>query len=237
MKYKLILLIIPFVCFVLSCERNSQKRTTTCVQPDKYDYLDSYNLDSSLCTTDTCIKYLDIWKELLIEKNNLSQDFFDNNIQLVKSKTSRWNDGISFRICYKLTVKWAVAYNCDKFIIKINKENNLFPTLDLPRDTLLSKDEIRIAVENRAFSSNITELSNSDDLKYSSMENALTTLIDYANVNKLCYGEIYINDSTGNLTLSASAEYENETNSCIEGHIDLINGHKVVNDQPCWIFK
>lgn len=237
MKDKMILLIIPLICFILSCERESQKRTTTCVQPDKYDYLDSYYLDSSLCATDTCIKYLEIWKELLIEKNNLSQHFFDNNIQLVKSKTNKWDDGVSFRICYKLTVEWAIAYNCDNFIIKIDKDNNLYPALDLPRDTLLSKDEIGIAVGNRAFSSNITELSNSDDLKYSSMENALNTLIDYANVNELCYGEIYINDTTGNLTLSANAEYENENNSCIEAHIDLIDEKKVVNDQPCWIFK
>lgn len=82
------------------------------------------------------------WKELLIEKTNLSRDFFENNIQLIKTKT-----------------------------------------------------------------------------------------------NKLCYGKIFINDSTGNLTLSANAEYENENNSYIEGHIDLISGKKVVNDQPCWLFK
>ena len=123
MKNILIILTIPLIGLVFSCEKDKQKRTTTCVQPDKYDYLDRYNLDSSLCFKDTCKKYRDIWKELLIEKNNLSKDFYDNNIQLVKSMTNKWNDGVSFRICYKVTVKWAIAYNCDNFIIKINKDN------------------------------------------------------------------------------------------------------------------
>ena len=109
--------------------------------------------------------------------------------------------------------------------------------MDLPRDTYLSKEKVKIAVENRAFSSDITKISNVDDIKFSTIDNALQDLTKFSSVNQLCLNMIMINEDNGNLILKASAQYNNEDNSCIEGTIDLITGDKKVNDTPCWIIN
>ena len=225
--------------FLFSCKKSNEeqeKRITKCSQSGEYDYLDNYKIDS-LCTSELCSKYLEIWKELFKEKNNLNDDYFINHIQLCESEVNPWKNGISFRICYKIGVEWAIAYACDQFIIKINKDNHYYPALDLPRDEYLSKEKIRIAVENRAFSSNMTNLSHSDHLKFTSMGNAMSSLIKTANVNTLCMNMIYIDKTSGNITLEAWAEYENEENSCIRGSIDLITGKAEVTDTPCYIIN
>ncbi|MFA5297887.1 MAG: hypothetical protein WC389_06725 [Lutibacter sp.] len=229
-----LLIFVSMILILTACEKDIQTRQTTCLQPGDYDYLDNYKIDS-MCSSDACTEYLTIWRELLAEKNNLSQDFIDSHIELCQSEIQSWADGISFSVCYKFKIGWAIAYNCDQFIIKINADNTSYPSLDLPRDTYLSKEKIKIAVDNRAFSSYITKMTNTNDLKFISMESALNDLIEYSDVNMLCLNRVIINDDTGNLTLEASAQYENEENSCIQGTIDLISGDKNVNETPCWI--
>lgn len=138
-------------------------------------------------------------------------------------------------MCYKFKTDWAIAYNCDQFIIKINTENTLYPALDLPRDTYLTKEKIKIAVDNGAFSSGITRIDNSNNLKFMDMESALNDLIEFSGVNILCLNQVRLDEKTGHLILIASSEYVNEGNSCIKGTIDLITGEKQVIDLPCWI--
>jgi hypothetical protein len=233
MKYSTLGFITLILVFT-TCEKDKQTRQTTCVQSGDYDYLDNYKIDS-ICTSDLCTEYLTIWKELIKEKNNLNQDFFDTHLELCESEIHTWADGISFMVCYKLKIGWAIAYNCDRFIIKINADSTLYPSLDLPRNTYLTKENIKIAVDSRAFSSDIIKIANANNIKYSTMENALSDLIEFSGVNELCLNQITINKDNGDLILKASAQYENEENSCIEGKIDLITGDKNVNDTPCWI--
>lgn len=188
-----------------------------------------------MCSSDLCLEYFNIWKELIKEKNNLSQEFIDAHIEYCYSEINSWAKGVSFRICYKLKVDWAIAYSCDQFIIKINADNTYYPALDLPRDTYLTREKVKIAVDNRAFSSDIIKVSNNDKIKYSTMDNALQDLIGFSGVNQLCLSMITINADNGDLILEASAQYENEENSCVIGTIDLITGEKEVIDTPCLI--
>lgn len=222
------LLLIPFI----SCSDNNQSRETTCNQENTFP---ENSAAGSLCSDAFCAEYFTIWKELLMERNDLSQDFFDSHIELGKSDIHSWNDGVSFSICYKFRVGWAVASVCDQFIIKINADNILFPALDLPRDTYLSKDEIKLAVEKRAFSSKIIKIAKEENIKFPTQEIAMSDLIEFADVNQLCSGRISIDKNNGHLTLHASAQYVNEFNSCIQGTIDLITGDKIANDTPCFI--
>ena len=230
---------IIFICFILfvslmSCkEDHHQERTVTCFQEDEYDYLNHYKIDS-MCTSEICTDYLNIWQELFKEKNNLSETFFDEHIVLCQSYLSTWNKGITFRICYKVQMDWAIAYGCDKFVIKLNSDSNLYP--ELPRNEYLSKDEIRLAINQNRIYSQIATVSNSN-IKFPSMNDALNKLIKDADVNTLCISKIYVDESTGNLMLEAWAEYENEENSCIKGKINLISGNTEVTDTPCYIIN
>lgn len=238
MKNLFLSILIVLLAILPSCEEKievkTQEKLVECIQQGDYDYLNNYNM-GSLCTSDQCREYQAIWKELLMEKNNLSESYFENHIQIANSAIESWNDGISFRICYKVKIDWAIAYNCDQFIIKINKDNTLYPTLKLPRDQYLSKENIRAAVDKNAFSSQIIHLANTENLKYASMNHALVQMINAADVNNLCSNMVSIDEATGHLTLEANAKYINEVNLCIIGTIDLINGVKEVRDTPCMI--
>jgi hypothetical protein len=234
MKYSTLFFIATILVFT-NCKKDKQTKQTFCTQLVDYKSLDYHEIDSE-CTTDLCIEYLTIWKELLKEKNNLSQDFIDKHIELYNTEIHTWEKGFSFRVGYKFKIGWAVAYNSDQFIIKINTDNTYYPSLDLPRGTYLAKEEIKIAADNRAFSSDIGKIANVDNIIYSTVDNALSDLIEFSGVNQLCINQITLNEDNGNLILSAYAQYENKENSCIEGTIDLITGTKNVNDTPCWIY-
>lgn len=237
MNYSAIIISL-FYIILFSCEENNEKKLTdreaTCNQSDEYDYLNNYAADQ-ICTSDTCTEYLSLWKELFFEKNHISEDFYEDHVELARAGMNSWKKGVSFRVCYRVKIDWAIAYNCDSFIIKINENNNYFASLNLPRDIYLSKDQIEIAIENRAFSSSLNTISNSEDLQFISMNDALASLIIAANINTLCSKRIFINKETGHLTLEAYAQYMDEYNSCIQGSIDLINGNTTVRDIPCWI--
>lgn len=233
MNRRIILISILLAFSIWSCEKDNQKRTVTCFQENEYDYLNHYKIDS-ICTSEICTNYLNIWKEFFKEKNSLSDSFFDEQVILCQSSIDNWNEGVSFRICYKIQMDWAIAYRCDQFIVKIESDSNLYP--ELPRNEYLSKDEIRFAINQNRFNSRIGSVSNSD-IHFSSMDDALNKLIEDSNVNTLCVSEIYVDESTGNLILEAWAGYENEENSCIKGKIDLINGETEVTDTPCYIIN
>jgi hypothetical protein len=233
MKFRMVFILICLFTSLISCHKEKQERTVKCSQPvDNAQKNDLLNC--SLCNSDICGKYQEIWKELFMEKNNLSENYFNDHIILCSSDTGSWDEGVSFNICYKVKIDWAVAWSCDQFIIKIKKGNNLYPAVDLPRDEFLSKDQIRTALMRKAFSSGMDSLSAAEVLKYSSLKIALDQLITDSNVNTLCFNGIFINDS-GNISMRAFGEYEHEINSCISGEIDLINGNATHNDTPCWI--
>jgi len=224
----LFLLFLPF----LSCNQENM-RQVSCIQGEYYEYLERHN-PGNICTDELCVFYQKIWKELFMEKNNLTENYFDSHIELCSSGIGEWMDGISFGICYKIIVDWAIAYQCDQFIIKIEKNNTLYPSVNLPRDIYLSKEDIFTAVNNKVFASDITKLSNQEHLKFNTLGEALNYLISKAQVNTLCSNWMYIDSSTGNFTLEAWAQFENEENSCIQGKINLITGETFVNETVCY---
>jgi hypothetical protein len=233
MKYHTSIFIVLILAFT-TCEKDKQIRETTCAQSDDYEYLDNSRIDS-MCSSVLCTEYLTIWKELIKENNNISQEFFDTHFELCNSEIQSLADIITFRVCYIFKVDWAIAFNCDQFIIRINSNNADYPSLNLPRDTYLTKDKIKIAADNGAFSSDIIKISNVGNIKFPNMDKALNDLIAFSEVNQLCINRIRINEDNGDLVLEASAQYENEENSCIKGTIDLITGDKNMKNTPCWI--
>lgn len=235
MKYGTLISLILIFSFS-SCIEDETEIQTTCGEPIEYGYIHSCESDT-ICASDICTQYLSIWKELIKEKNNLTQNFLDSHIELCETEVRSWVNGISFRVCYKFNICWAVAYNCDQFIIKINAGNSYYPTLDLPRNTYLTKEEIKIAVDYHAFSSSISKMTNTNVLKYINMESALNDLIEFSGVDTLNLERIALKGTTGSLILEASAKYENEDNLCIVGTVDLISGNKNAYDTYCMIIN
>ncbi|MFC2104911.1 hypothetical protein ACFLSE_09105 [Bacteroidota bacterium] len=225
---------IFFLSFILwSCEKDTQVRNVTCIPQDNYEYLDGYIINLN-CTSDTCLHYFDIWKELFKEENNVNDAFIDEKIEICQLHLHAWKEGISFHICYKVTKDWAIAWNCDKFVVKLNKDSRIYPSL--PRDEYLSKNDIKYALSQNRIYSQIGQLSDSD-IKFSSLDQALSKLIEAAEVNTLCFRRVYLNDENGNFLLEASGEYVDEDNLCVFGVIDLITGKTEIHDGVCIIIN
>lgn len=232
-KFNLLLLL---ALALFSCKKKEpQARSLSCIQLDYYDYLNKYKIDS-LCTNDVCANYQTIWKELFIENNNLSESYFNDHIELVQSRINYWSKGESFSICYKIRLDWAIAYRCDSFIIKIDADDESYPSWNFPRDIYLTKEDIKVAIDDHFFSSGIDKLSNVKSLKFSSFENTLNFLMNKAEINALCSSRIFIDDLSGNFILEAWAQYDNEDNKCVQAKVDLITGEAIIVDTPCYLF-
>ncbi len=194
-----------------------------------------------LCTSDTCENYFTIWKELFISNNQMTEDYFDNHIFPCMTILHKWNSGISFRISYQIIIDWVEAWVQDDFIILIDSAENHFPHLDLPRDTLLSKDQIEMAVSGGAFSSRMHKVEPIDHLKFPTLQNALDTLISTAGVDTLCSRSIYYEShsknspSNGHPYLEANAFLNLKENQCIYTDIDLVTGEIKIRHDLCMI--
>src|SRR5438046_622634 len=123
MKQTIIILLASSTLF--ACKKNNSPQSsdlnevTSCTPSGPYDFLNNYHF-GSLNTDSLSEKYREVWKKLFLENNHMTNSFFDDHIKLIQSDTSKWNDGISFDICYEVHVGWAIAYTCDQFIIKID---------------------------------------------------------------------------------------------------------------------
>jgi hypothetical protein len=209
------------------CDKNSNSN-------DEIDWLcETISEEANLCTDALCTEYKKIWKELLIQRNRLQGNYFCRHIELTTLGIGDWNDGTSFSICYSVKIDWASAYVCDQFIININ--NNLYPTLDVPRNVYLDKKDIEKVINIGAFSSEIIKLTSDENLKFKSLEDAINFAIKQANVNKLelTARGIFIDKATGHISLEA-VESHYEINKCIFVTLDLISGQIKVVEGVCY---
>lgn len=231
LKFTAILLVLA----VTSCkekEKEEKSRTTSCWGQTYEEYLESFP-PGTIGTDSLCLKYQGIWKEIFMEKNGLSEDYFNKHIEIKSSYIGDWNDGTSYSVGYYIKTEWAVTYNEDQFIININ--NELYPALEVPRGTYLTKEDIVIVLSRNAYSSGIIKLSPDESLNFKSLSEALEFLTQKADVATLCFGRIFIDKNTGHINLEAYAKYDNEFNSCILADLDLINGTTNIQNTPCYI--
>jgi hypothetical protein len=180
---------------------------------------------------------------MFLERNHMSQEYFNNHISPCYSHIDKWKDGFSFRITYKIEIDWAEALIGDQFIVWLSPSTaGLYPSISLPRNTLLTKDQINSALGLRAFSSGLNTVSSTDHLKYASFDDAMKDLISASGVDKLCTGEIYYmqpgmeTPPAGHPFLRAHGIISGEENKCISAVIDLVTGEHDVNFIPCIIW-
>ena len=237
MKSILAFFIFTLLVSITSCnwysEGNDELRMTSCVQLGLYDYLE-YDWPDSICTTELCTIYTAIWKELFIKRNNMTEEYFSKHITIKSTETTPpEREEVRFSICYQLQNDWAIALGGDAFLIKIAEDDDDYPEIGLPKGTFLTQEQIEAAIDHRGFDSRIKKVPKTGPLKYSSMNEALDTLIEAASVETLCFTRVFISHTLGTLTLEAYAMYEDEYNVCIEATIDLITGQTYVIDVSC----
>lgn len=197
---------------------------------------------NDFCESNECDKYFRIWKELLISRNHLTEAYFNEHIFPYSTTIDSWNDGKSFRVEYKIRIDWAEAKIWDQFIIWLDvSTNGLFPSIPTPRDTYLNKDQIDKLVDKLAFSSSIHQIAMIDQLKYSTLEEALQELRIASGIDNLRSGQVVYEEPsfqiiTGNPILKSGAVISDAENKCISCQIDLVTGETEVREHPCRIY-
>jgi hypothetical protein len=83
-------------------------------------------------------KYLSVWKKLFMEKNNISEDYFNKHIQIIETgistdqsrQLSPTNRGREyFEILYHIKVDWIELNNADHLVIR-KKDQQEYLTID-----------------------------------------------------------------------------------------------------------
>lgn len=193
------------------------------------------------CETGECQKYFNIWKDLFIARNQLSESYFNDHVFPYSTVIDNWNDGRSFRVEYRIKIDWAEANLSDQFIIWIDPSTEgLYPSVPAPRSTDLSKEQINKLLDIFAFSSGIHKVTKTDHLKYSSRDEAIQVLQSASGVNDLGSGEVFYkspdyNEDSGHPMLRVRVTVDKTENKCLNGVIDLVTGENEISNQPCAI--
>lgn len=217
---------------VFSCSKEGLVRNTYCLPSPLYVLPDR---SKNICYTEKCQEYEAIWKTLLLEKNKLDEAYFKDHIELFRTSVDSSQHGVFFNVQYLVSVDWASTYVIDQFVIKLNKDNTLYPAISVPRDTYLTKEHIRTIVDNKAFYSHIIKLSGERTLRYSSREVAIEELRKASRVDELCSSNTIISRNSGNFVLESRATFEGRENDCLKASIDLKSGETEVLEVPCAI--
>jgi hypothetical protein len=196
----------------------------------------------NFCEDDICNTYFKIWKDLIISRNHLTESYFNEHIFPYATMIDSWNDGKSFRVEYRVRIDWAQAKLNDQFIIWLDPSTSgIFPSIPTPRSTYLTKEQINKLIDQLAFSSSIHHITMTDQLKYSSLQEALQVLTSASGVADLKTGEVFYEEpsfqvSTGHPFLRSGATISQSENKCMSCQIDLVSGVTEVRQQPCIIY-
>jgi hypothetical protein len=238
---KSISLISLLFLVVFSCSKTDDILKVDCSH--SFGYPSGVTCSGSICQSDTCNIYLGIWKELFLTKNHMTEQYFNNHITLCKTATYKYaNQGIQFEITYKFSIDWFETSFEEGFMIWLYPsylQNN--PTINLPSETLLSKDQISNNINNPFFGYAIHTISPIDHLKYSSRQAAINAMARAAGVNDMCASSLSIqyqnvdNPPLGHPILAASAVLNWDENRCVSGEMDLSTDYLQVEKHACLI--
>lgn len=239
---KRILSVSIILLLVFSCSKKNDKSQDILKIDTSHcsDSLLTLACTGTLCQSDTCLKYNAIWKDQFMSRNQMSQDYFNSHIFPCSSRLVNWVDGISYEVTYRVKVDWSEAVVTDKFAIWLSKTTQgLWPTVDVPRNSLLTADQVGSLFSLQAFSSSIYTIKQNIQLKYSSLQAAMNALIKASKVDTLCMGSVFYQNpgvaatSAGDPYLEGSGAISWNENKCITCQINLITGETDIFYNAC----
>jgi len=197
--------------------------------------------NASICTDEICLLYQQVWKELFIEGHGLSEDYFDNHIEICGTSMEIRCGTTEFIIHYKMKVDWAIMYDRDWMRVRIDSVSPYAPPLLVPPYTYLTKDEIKkiqiykiwliyFMIEEYGF-----KLPAYEKLKFDSYGSAMNYLAKKANVSRLKFNRITIDPHRNAWILYTITEYDQESHKCIWAELNLNTGETVIEKGSCLI--
>lgn len=194
----------------------------------------------NLCDTEECKEYYTIWKELLLERNDMSEDYFSEHISPTDVIMDSYNSGKTFRIRYNFKLEWAEISTIDQFTYYVYESAAPYPTLQIPKEKNLTKQEINSAFDLRAWASHMNVINPTEHLKYKNKRAAIQALrgnesCKFKDQNCELRADRPVEPANGNIFLNGSCTINEAANECLMGRIDLVTGERTVNETYCWI--
>lgn len=178
-------------------------------------------------------KYLDVWKELVSEQSNLSNNFFNKHITVFFADTSSSKNTVYLNVGFEYKSGWAAANVYNELIIKI--QNNLSPFyqegIPVGKDLSIAQIKQVDRSTNYEMGNRIYKISANTAVKYD-FEGAREFLRGKVNVSKLCNSWCTVNEK-GNLTLNYTDNYFDQKQYCTSADLDLITGDVHANNYEC----
>jgi len=226
---------------IFSCSKTDDLLKVDCSHTSGYPLGETCS--GSICQSDTCSNYFNIWKSIFLIKNQMTDQYFNNHITICNTGIYKYaNQGISFQLTYKLSIDWFETAFEEDFMIWLAPTyllNN--PTVNLPSETLLSMDQISANINNPFFADPTHVMSSIDHLKYSSRQEAINVLARAAGVFDMCANTVSIqyqniaNPPLGHPILEAYSVLNRDENRCVSGKMDLASDYLETDFHACLI--
>ncbi len=159
MKKNFIYLIVAFVFFTVSCNRQKPQ----------------------ICQGDDgnrCENYLETWEDYFLEVNDMTLDYFEEHIEVIEANMKDNTDGKNFNIRYLFKVDWLEIEVRDQFQVYKNVDVDKFPQLQLPDTEYFQPNKVFELLDIFAFESHVTRVASVENLKFTSKSKALGALKD-----------------------------------------------------------
>jgi len=196
--------------------------------------ISSYGKQPCRDSDSLCFRYYKIWKDLVKDRNFLSEEYFQTHIFPTEAGTGpRGKSGdVDFVIWYKVKIDWAEMACYNQFVIKIGEAG-----------TYLTEKELVPILIKGAYGSSILKMIPLEKLKYSSQEEAVKALQEIANCDRLKFraASLYVPGRIprvdGYPYLLGWGEIDESENKCIVGYINLVTGEGQAHETVCVIYN
>lgn len=167
-------------------------------------------------------KYLEIWREVVIESGNMTEEYFDEHVIPGEISTLSWRHGESIRIDFIYNLGWVEVESSNSFIIYIT-DQELYKSYPIPREQYLEKKDIVLLVSNSFYSSDISMITPSEEIAFLNATGAISFLNTQS---QSCHFEDFYLDIdsrvTGYPVLKSICEENTDLNNCQNGTLNLV---------------
>lgn len=232
--------LIAAICLIvssISCDKSAETKssdgcdTETLHQPEITEFISHGALP---------VKYYPVWKSRFMERNNLSEEFFNTHItvQYVDTSYSSFDLATALIVGYTYQSGWAITGASEKMTIQINNSNSPFFSNNIFLNTDLSREQIDALVSNNpaTIPHYYYPASKDVELKFDNFNSAKDAILKYLKLDKLCNAGLGINE-TGQLELRYSDSDTTNTSGggyyCRDVQLNLVTGAIKLNEGWC----
>ncbi len=210
--------------------------------------------DSYICDFDTSVQswgsviedslsdhYFGIWKTLLKEMNNMSEEDYNEHITKTAISSDEWDAGITVVVNYIVNIDWIDIKCQDKFVIRMNSDYSPYQYLNIPRDVFFDQSQIEFNIAHNA-DSEISMYNLDVRLKYDNCREVCRAAERASGYKEIRpdYVSFYVPGNVprenGDPYMMMSGTIDESENRCLTGKINLVTGECDINETVCIIY-